>query len=270
MHGEGDAPRQTLDVAARPAITNSIWLSGRKVKLALRRVARAFACASCCPPSQCAAQHCVRLRTLRCRWQQRLARDVLYTSTRRCNGARRGARRGRSLQSAVWAVASLPAGSASTDGTSVGTRSSGRDGARGRRGGGGGCEAAGGVHLPLRRLVCCKLPIVFRGLLRRPPARARLLRSSVSAVRRSAALPEEVVLDGPVGAAEQQLRDGCRIAFVRGTVQRRAPARPTAAGTRPAHSSADSPQAQTAHPKSSLAFTAASASTSDPIIRRLP
>jgi hypothetical protein len=78
---------------------------------------------------------------------------------------------------------------------------------------GGGGEAAGGVHLPLPSLVLRELPIPFRPLLRRVPARARLLRFSVSAVRRSAAVPvvEEVVpivLDGPVGAAEQQLRDG--------------------------------------------------------------
>jgi hypothetical protein len=60
------------------------------------------------------------------------------------------------------------------------------------------------------------------------------------------------------------------MAIVRGQVQRRAPARPTAAGTRPAHSMADSPQAQTAHLPSSWAFTSALASTSDRIIRRLP
>jgi hypothetical protein len=106
-----------------------------------------------------------------------------------------------------------------------------REGWGARQGGGGGGEAAGGVHLPLSRLVCRKLPIPFRDLLRRPPARARLLRSSVSAVRRSAALPV-FVLDGRVGAAQQQLRDGCGMAFVRGPVQRRLPARPTAAGTR--------------------------------------
>ena len=42
-------------------------LSGRKGELALRRAARAFACASCLSPSLCAAQHCVRVRALRCR-----------------------------------------------------------------------------------------------------------------------------------------------------------------------------------------------------------
>jgi hypothetical protein len=74
---------------------------------------------------------------------------------------------------------------------------------------GGGREAAGGVHLPLSRFVGCELPNPFRELLRRVPARARPLRFSVSAVRRGAALPEYVVvLDGPVGAAQQQLRDG--------------------------------------------------------------
>ncbi len=41
---------------------------------------------------------------------------------------------------------------------------------------GGGGEAAGGVHLPLSRLVMGELPTPFRELLRRPPARARLLR----------------------------------------------------------------------------------------------
>jgi hypothetical protein len=72
---------------------------------------------------------------------------------------------------------------------------------------GGGREAAGGVHLPLSRLVGREVPPEVRVLLRRLPARARLLRFSVSAVRRSAAVPV-VGLDGPVGAAEQQLRDG--------------------------------------------------------------
>jgi hypothetical protein len=38
-----------------------------------------------------------------------------------------------------------------------------------------------------------------------------------SAVQRSAALPS-VVLDGPVGAAQQQLRDGAGFAIVRGIV----------------------------------------------------
>jgi hypothetical protein len=90
-----------------------------------------------------------------------------------------------------------------------------------------------------------------------------------SAVRRSAAVPV-VALDGPVGAAQQQFGDGVRMAMVHGQVQRRGPARQTAAGTRPAHS-ADSPQAQTAHPSRSLwEFTSAFASTSDRTSRRLP
>ncbi len=150
---------------------------------------------------------------------------------------------------------------ANTDGTS----SVGRDGARGRRDGGG-REAAGGVHLLPPRFVLRELPPVFRKLLRRVPARVRLLPFLVSAVRRSAALPD-FGLDGPVGAAQQQLRDGCGMAFA--AVQRRHPARPTAAATRPAHS-ADSPRAQTAHPQRFWPSTSASASTSDPMIRRLP
>jgi hypothetical protein len=109
---------------------------------------------------------------------------------------------------------------ANTDGTSVGTGSVGR---------GGGCEAAGGVHLPLPRLVVRERPKGFRPSLRRVPARARLLRVSVSAVRRSAAVPV-FVLDGPVGAAEQQLRDVVGLAIVRGIVQRRGPARQTGGG----------------------------------------
>jgi hypothetical protein len=102
------------------------------------------------------------------------------------------------------------------------------------------------VHLPLSLLERRERPTFFRPLLRRVPARARLLRVSVSAVRHGAALPV-VVLDGPVGAAEllgaaqQQLRDVVGMAIARGKVQRRPTARPTAAATRPAHS-ADSPQ----------------------------
>ncbi len=104
----------------------------------------------------------------------------------------------------------------------------------GREAGGvaGGCEVADGVHLPLSRFVCREPPPLFRPSLRRVPARARLLRFSILAVRRSAAVPVEG-LDGPVGAAQQQLRDGCGMAIVRGIVQRRVPARPTAAATRP-------------------------------------
>ena len=59
------------------------------------------------------------------------------------------------------------------------------------------------------------------------------------------------------------------MAIERGSVQRRGPARPTAAATRPAHS-ADSPQAQTAHPLRSWAFTTAPDAASDRTIRRLP
>jgi hypothetical protein len=59
------------------------------------------------------------------------------------------------------------------------------------------------------------------------------------------------------------------MAIVRGVVQRRGPARPTAAATRPAHSTADSLQAQTAHlPWSVWAFTSAPASTSNRTIRQ--
>ena len=39
----------------------------------------------------------MRVRALRRRWKQQLGRDLLYTSTRGCNSARRGARRGRPL-----------------------------------------------------------------------------------------------------------------------------------------------------------------------------
>jgi hypothetical protein len=56
---------------------------------------------------------------------------------------------------------------------------------------------------------------------------------------------------------------------VRGQVQRRRPARQTEAGTRPAALTADSPQAQTAHPSSVRAFTSAPNATSNRMIRRL-
>ena len=59
------------------------------------------------------------------------------------------------------------------------------------------------------------------------------------------------------------------MAIARGLVQRRVPARPTAAATRPAHS-ADSPQAQTAHPMQFWAFTTKPDAASDRTIRRLP
>jgi hypothetical protein len=86
------------------------------------------------------------------------------------------------------------------------------------------------VHLPLRNLVLRERPTKFSELLRRAPARARLCSFvSVSAVRRSAALPV-AVLDGPVGAAQQQLGDGLRSAAVNGLVQRRVPAWQTDGG----------------------------------------
>ncbi len=88
---------------------------------------------------------------------------------------------------------------ASTDDTSVGTSSAGRDGARGRGRVGGGCEPAGGEHLPHSRLVHREPPIpkppLCRGLLRRLPARARLLRfrfgcaAQRSGTRRSSGRP---------------------------------------------------------------------------------
>ena len=90
-----------------------------------------------------------------------------------------------------------------------------------------------------------------------------------SAVRRSAALPAEEVLDGPVGAAQQQLRDGFGMAKARGNVQRRPSARQTAAGTRPPHSRRFAASGK-AHPRGSRASTAALDAISNPTIRRLP
>jgi hypothetical protein len=92
-------------------------LSGRKGELALRRTARAFACAVCRSPHRC-ARHSTVCASALCTADESsssLAHDVLYTSTRRCNSARRGARRGRRLQ-CECCVASVPAGSVSADG----------------------------------------------------------------------------------------------------------------------------------------------------------
>jgi hypothetical protein len=182
-----------------------------------------------CPPSLCAAQHCVRVR---CRWKQQLARDVLYISTRGCNSARRGARRGRPLQ-CECCVASLPAGSASADGDH--RRHIRRHQQRGE---GWGAGWAGAVRwraectwlspasycarCPFSSACCFGVSLHARGCC-----------GFGSAVRRRAALPVDA-LDGPVGAAQQQLGDG--VGMGRGPMQRRAPARTTAAGTRPPHS----------------------------------
>ncbi len=83
--------------------------------------------------------------------------------------------------------------------------------------GGGGAYAAGGVHLLLRRLVMRKRPAAtpFCILLRRAPARLRLC--GRSAVRRSPALPV-VGLDGPVGAAHEQLGDIVSSTTARGII----------------------------------------------------
>jgi hypothetical protein len=86
-------------------------------------------------------------------------------------------------------------------------------------------------------------------------------------VRRSAALPA-VVLDGPIGAAQQQLGDGVDFAIERGTVQRRPPARQTAAGLGRPHSA--NAEAETAYPSQRWAFTSAFDAMSNPTIRRLP
>ena len=203
-----DAPRQTPDAAARPAITNS----NPSAEWAERRTRTASRCTCVCVhyapvphrcarhSSTCACALCAPDESIRSRAicsTLRPAGEIVHEEARG-EGARYSA-------SSTWAVASLPAGSASADGKHRRHKQRGeRWGAR--QEGWGGCEAAGGVHLPLPRLVGCELPIPFRELLRRVPARARLLRFSVSAVRRSAALPAG--LDGPVGAAEQQLRDG--------------------------------------------------------------
>jgi hypothetical protein len=181
----------------------------------------------CCArhSTACACAHCAADESSSSRAMCSTLRPVgeIVHDEARNKGARYSA-------SAAWAVASLPAGSASADGTSVGKKARGR-GLAGR-------EAAGGVHLPLRCLVLSELPTVFGPLLRRAPARARLLRFRFGCA--APALPV-FVLDGPVGAAQQELRDNVGFAIARGRVQRRVPARQTAAGTRPAHS-ADSPQ----------------------------
>jgi hypothetical protein len=189
---------------------------------------------------------------------------MLYNSTRRCNSARRG----RLLQ-CECCVASLPAGSANADGEHRRhIRRLQQCWERWR------AEWAGAVR---RREECTWLsPALYAARFPRRSAycfgvhlRARGCCSFGSAVRRSAALPV-AILDGPVGAAQQQLRDGAGHAIARGRVQRRVPARQTAAGTRPAHSRR-SPQAETAHRSSRVwAFTSASDATSDRTIRRLP
>jgi hypothetical protein len=78
------------------------------------------------------------------------------------------------------------------------------------RGAGGGCEPAGGVHLPLPRLVPRELPILLGFLLRRPPARARLLQ-----FRFGCAAQRSVTRRGPgrprrrrVAAAPRRMRNG--------------------------------------------------------------
>jgi hypothetical protein len=98
---------------------------------------------------------------------------------------------------------------ASTDSTYVGTSSAEMDGARGGR----------------RRAECTSLSpasyCVSFPFLSASSLGVRLRACGRcgfgSAVRRSAALPVDV-LDGPVGAAQQQLRNGVGIAIARGKV----------------------------------------------------
>jgi hypothetical protein len=158
-------------------------LSGRKGEVVVRHVAGnlllAFASGTRLSLPRC-ARHSTACACVLCAADGSIRSRAMCSTLRPAGAIVHDEARGEGVSysaSAAWSVASLPAGSAIADGTSVGAR-------RGRLGGG--REAAGGVHLPLSRLVLCELPTVFRELLRRAPARARLLRFSASAVRRSA------------------------------------------------------------------------------------
>ncbi len=225
-------------------------LSGRKANSALRRAARVFAYAPCLSPLDVRSPVAVRVTVLRARAHFALpmraaarARRALHFDPPviQCT-ARRAAR----ACITVGVLRRLPARWIGECRRRTPTAHPSAPAALGE-GRGAAVRRRAEVHLALPCLVVREPPAPFRESLRRVPARARPLRFSVSAVRRSAAVPV-FVLDGPVGAAQQQLRDACRTATVRGIVQRRVPARPTAAGARPAHSTADSPRAQTAHP----------------------
>jgi hypothetical protein len=117
------------------------------------------------------------------------ARDVLCTSARGCSGARPGARHGRPCKCECCV-------------------------------GGGGLSAptclSAASYARLSRLSAhrCGVSLHARGY------------AVGRAVRRSAALPD-AILDGPVGAAHEQLCDRIGRASVRGPVQRRVPARQT-------------------------------------------
>ncbi len=149
-----------------------------------------------------------------------------------------------------------------------GTRSAGRDGARGP-GGGGGCEAAGGsapASPPPR------MPRASHSVARIASACA-CARAAAAVFGFGCAAQRSVTRFFPGrpsrrrgAAAPRRMKNG------HWPRQRAAASSCTAHGRRglgAAHS-ADSPQAQTAHPYLLWAFTSASASTSDRTIRRLP
>ena len=108
-HGEGThllRRRQERLGLQRHACGPAEW-AGRRTRTVSRCYLRERALHDC-SPSLCAAQHHVRVRALRRRWEQQLARDVLYSSTRGCNSARRGARRGRPLRCECCVGCCLP------------------------------------------------------------------------------------------------------------------------------------------------------------------
>jgi hypothetical protein len=217
-------------------------LSGRKGELEQRRVVTCVCVWHMPFPPRCARHSTVCARAL-CTADKRSGSRAMCSTLRPTGAIVHDEARSEGVcysASATSAVASLPAGSASADG----------DHRRHIRrhqqpGEGWGAEWAG----PVRRRAECtwRSPASYSASF--PHASASCFGVSLhargcfgfgSAVRRSAALPVGV-LDGPVGAAQQQLRDGVGMALGRGKVQRCPPARQTAAATRPAHS-ADSPQ----------------------------
>ncbi len=178
VHGEGNAPRPSPDAAARPAIPNS----NPSAEWAERRSRTASRCMCVCVhykpvPHRCERHSTACARAL-CAADGNSSSGAICSTLRSAGAIVHEEARGagaRYSACSTWAVASLPAGSASADGTHRRLKQRGEGGAA-RQEGWRGSEAAGGVHLPLRNLVLIEHPTHFSVSLWRVPARARLLR----------------------------------------------------------------------------------------------
>jgi hypothetical protein len=156
-----DAPRQTPDVAARPAITNS----NPSAEWAERRTRTASRCTCICVhygpvPHRC-ERHSTACACALCAADESSSSGAIRSTLRPAGAIVHEEAHGagaRYSASAAWAVASLPAGSASADGTHRRHK---------QRGDGWGARQGGWVGAVRRRAECTSLsPASYAASLR--------------------------------------------------------------------------------------------------------